>query len=284
MILLDGGNLSKQINKNSKKRIDNLIQKQCVPHLSVILVGENEASLTYVLMKQKVCSELGIKMQIHHLSTDISENQLEKIIQTLNREPSIHGILVQLPLPEQINIKKILNIIAYEKDVDGFQTMNAGKLFQNSDYLFSPCTPRGCVELLDHYNIDVKGMDITIIGCSNIVGLPLSMMLLHRGATITLCHIDTNEIEKKCIQADMVISCCGSPQLVKKSWIKEGSIIIDIGITKVSNKIIGDVDFEDVKDKVSYITPVPGGVGPMTISMLIKQVIEAAEYSLSSKI
>ncbi len=284
MNLLDGKKLSQEIQQQLIPRINHLIEQKCRPGLGVILVGENEASLSYVLMKQKACSELGIKTKIHHFPNNSSQNQLIQTIQSMNKDPTIHGILIQLPLPEHIHADTILNSVSYEKDVDGFHIMNAGKLFQKKDYLFSPCTPKGCIELLDHYNIEVKGMNITIIGCSNIVGLPLSMLLLHKGATVTLCHIDTIETKNHCIRSDMVISCCGVPGLVKQDWIKEGSIVIDIGITKVNGKIVGDVDFENVKDKTSYITPVPGGVGPMTIAMLMKQTVEACEYFLTSKI
>ncbi len=284
-MILDGKQLSNEILSQLKKRVELLIHSNSRPGLGVILVGDNKESITYVNMKQKACENLGILTESHTFPKNVTQELILQTIETMNRNQRIHGILVQLPLPGHINVNTIMNSISYEKDIDGFHTMNAGKLFQNKDYLFSPCTPRGCIELLEHYNIDVKGMNITIIGCSNIVGLPLSMLLLHKGATVTICHINTVSTKDHCLHSDIIISCCGVPHLVQEDWINEGTIVIDIGTNKVNVngqlKLVGDVDFENVKKKASYITPVPGGVGPMTIAMLMKQTVEACENDLN---
>ena len=279
MILLDGKLVSKKIQERLQNKINKLVDIDKQPCLNVILIGDSPESLSYVKMKEKKCKEMNILIQIHHHKETIPEKDILSLIHSMNNDDTIHGILVQLPLPKQINTHLILNEISKEKDVDGFHYYNAGKLFQNKDYLFAPCTPKGCIELLNHYNINIKGLNITIIGCSNLVGLPLSMMLLHKGATVTICHIDTVNTKEHCLSSDMVISCCGVPHLIKEDWIKEGTIVIDIGTTKVkdSKQLIGDVDFENVKTKCSHITPVPGGIGPMTIIMLIQQTIEACE-------
>ena len=282
MIILDGKKVSQNIQIDLQARIDSLLNKGVKPGLGVIVIGNKPESISYVGMKQKKCLKMGIITTVYHYQENISEESVLKTINQMNHDSSIHGILIQLPLPERFNTDLLLNSVSKEKDVDGFHYYNAGKLFQNKDYSFTPCTPKGCIELLTYYNIDVRGLNITIIGCSNLVGLPLSMMLLHRGATVTICHIDTQNVKEHCLLSDMVISCCGVPYLVKEDWIKEDTIIIDIGTNKIegSKKIVGDVDYENVKHKCSYITPVPGGIGPMTIMMLIQQTIKACENSI----
>ena len=282
MIILDGKSVSQNIQRDLQVRIDSLLNKGVKPGLGVIVIGNKPESISYVGMKQKKCLKMGIITMVYHYQDNISEESVLKIINQMNNDSSIHGILIQLPLPEKFNTDFLLNSVSKEKDVDGFHYYNAGKLFQNKDYLFTPCTPKACIELLTYYNIDVRGLNITIIGCSNLVGLPLSMMLLHRGATVTICHIDTKNVKEHCLQSDMVISCCGVPCMVKEDWIKEETIIIDIGTNKIeeSKKIVGDVDYENVKHKCSYITPVPGGIGPMTVMMLIQQTITACENSI----
>jgi methylenetetrahydrofolate dehydrogenase (NADP+)/methenyltetrahydrofolate cyclohydrolase len=279
MILLDGKKVSQEIQKDLQSRIVSLQKDNVKPGLGVILVGNSQGSIAYVNMKHKKCSEMGIITTFYHYQETIPQESILKTINIMNGNPCVHGILIQLPLPKHFNTDLILNSVLKEKDVDGFHYYNTGKLFQNKDYLFSPCTPRGCIELLNYYNIDVRGLDITIIGSSNLVGLPLSIMLLHKGATVTICHIDTKNVKDKCLNSDMIIACCGVPHLVKEDWVKKDTIIIDIGTNKIegSKKLVGDVDFENVKDKCSYITPVPGGIGPMTIITLIQQVIESCE-------
>ena len=277
MILLDGKSLSSEINKELKNRMNRLIREGIRPGLGIIIIGNNRESLKYIDSKKKVCNELGIYFELIHLKENEEEKNIILQINKLNVNDKISGIIVQLPLPYNLNEKRILNMISADKDVDGFHIMNAGKLFLNRDIIFTPCTPLGCIKLLEHYNIDVKGMRATVIGGSNIVGLPLCMMLIRMNATVTLCHKHTIDLKEHTIQSDIIFCWCGVPGIIKKDMIKKGVIIIDIGINFVNGKLIGDVDFNNVKEKCSYITPVPGGVGPMTISMLMKQTIESSE-------
>ena len=281
--VLDGKQLSEKIQNQLKPRIDELLNHKIRPGLGVILVGDNIESETYVNMKCKTCVNLGIMSKIHRFSNVVQEKLIIETIQAFNRNEMIHGILVQLPLPDHLDKDLILNTIHPTKDVDGMTTINSGKLFQNQEVLFSSCTPRGCIELLEEYDIRLKGKNITIIGSSNLVGLPLSMMLLHKGATVTICNINTRDIREHIQHADILISCCGVPHIIKEEWVNKGTVIIDIGINKIEDQskkgyhLVGDVDFENVKNKASYITPVPGGVGPMTIAILMKQIVEACE-------
>jgi len=277
MIVLNGKLLSEEIQLSLKNKINSLLN--IVPGLGVILVGNREDSMKYVNAKKKACENIGINFFLKEFNDNISEGELIHEIETMNNNSKIHGILVQLPLPDNLKEyeSKILNTISVNKDVDGFHIINAGKLFLNRERQFVPCTPLGCMELLDHYHIDIEGLNTVIIGSSNIVGLPLSIMLLQRGATVTICHIKTKDVKEHTKKADLVISCCGVPHLVKNDWLKEGVVVIDIGTNTLDGKLVGDVDFLSVKDKCKYITPVPGGVGPMTIAMLLKQVVEATE-------
>ena len=273
MTLLDGKKVAREIQNKLQIKIDSLPVK---PGLCVIMVGSNPESLIYVTMKLKKCKEMNINTYFFNFNEDDSEDTIINKINEMNECVAVHGILVQLPLPKNLDTDSILNAVSKEKDVDGFNSYNAGLLFQNKKTLFTPCTPKGCITLLDYYNIEVRGLNITIIGSSNLVGLPLSMMLLHRGATVTICHEGTIDVKSKCLKADMVIACCGVPKLVKGDWITDDTIVIDIGTNKdKQTKLVGDVDFENVRDKCSYITPVPGGIGPMTIMMVIQQTVEA---------
>ena len=281
MKILDGKKLSEEIQSSLKDRVLRLTNEGIKPGIAVILIGDKIDSIKYVNAKNRACIALGIGFNLIEFPKDVFIDDVISEIESLNKDDKIHGIIVQLPIPKRLDSDKILNMVTQSKDVDGFNIINAGKLYLNQLKEFLPCTPLGCIELLEHYNIDIKGMDIVIIGCSRIVGLPLSMMLLQRGATVTICHIDTKNIKRHTINADMVISGCGVPHLVKDHWVKDGVIIIDIGINILNGKLVGDVDYENVKSKCSYITPVPGGVGPMTISMLIKQVIESIEKKYS---
>ena len=274
MILLDGKKISSEIIQGLKTRINEETYK---PGLGIVLVGNRSDSLKYVQSKKKVCSQIGIQLHLIHLEETCEEDHILKVIEELNGKPSINGIIVQLPLPDGFNTNKILDKVVPEKDVDGFHQENAGKLFLNRNINFVPCTPLGCMKLIDHYGIDVEGLNICVIGCSNVVGLPLSMMLIQRNATVTMCNIYTKDLKKHTLSADMVFSCCGVPGIIKGDMIKDGVIIVDIGINFVDGKLVGDVDFDGVKDKCSFITPVPGGVGPMTIAMLMEQTIEAWE-------
>ena len=280
MKILDGKYISNLIYKELRKEIEEFKIK---PGLSVILVGDRPDSLAYVNMKVKKCRELGINSNvIKYSSNDVTDDLLCNKIRVLNKDKSVSGILIQLPLPNHINKGLILSMVSLEKDVDGFHFENMGRLAVNNNPLFTPCTPAGCIEILKRYNIDVTGKKVVVIGKSSIVGLPLSLMLLHLDATVTVVHIKTKNIESETKTADILISACGQAEMIKNNWIKENTIVIDIGINTIPDKtkkkgykLVGDVDFESVKDSVSYITPVPGGVGPMTIAMLMKHTVES---------
>lgn len=289
-MILDGKEVSNSIKNDIKRDIESLLLKGIQPGLGVILVGERIESHIYVSMKEKACNELGIFSKVYRLPEETSEQEINDKIQLFNDDDRIHGILVQLPLPKHIDERTVLDYISPKKDVDGLGVLNTGKLMINNNVQIMPCTPRGCIEMLDYYNIPLLSKEITIIGTSNLVGLPLSIMLLHRGATITLCNINTNCIKEKTKDADIVIACCGVPRLVKSDWVKKGSIIIDIGINKIEDNtskgytLVGDVDYDNIKDKVEYITPVPGGIGPMTIAILMKQTVDICIELHKSKI
>tara|TARA_Y100001958_G_C21208497_1_gene534413 strand:+ start:162 stop:986 length:825 start_codon:yes stop_codon:yes gene_type:complete len=245
------------------------------PSLAIILVGDKKDSLTYIQFKRKKCDELGIKSHLHTFTEKCSVNGIIHLIQELNQKNDINGIIVQLPLPNfysESDEYRILNSVHPEKDVDGFHLLNVGNLTLNTPK-FIPCTAEGCYELLKYYQIPIKGKHIVIIGSSKVVGLPLSLLLLHAGATTTLCNIHTERIKEISNDADILISCCGVPHLIDSSWIKQDCIVIDVGINYLNQKIVGDVNFKDVIEKVKYITPVPGCIGPLTISILMKHLL-----------
>lgn len=255
-----------------KKKMKNMDKKKS---LAIIIVGEKKDSMTYIKLKIKKCEELGIQTYLYSFSDRISINHIIKSIEALNNYKFISGILVQLPLPKNFTKQdeyKILNSISPNKDIDGFHHLNMGKLMVNEQSIL-PCTAEGCFRLLKHHNINIIGKHIVIIGSSKVVGLPLSLLLLHNGATTTLCNIYTENIKDIAKSADILISCCGSPHLIDSTWIKKDSIIIDVGINHKDNKIIGDVNYNDVLSKVKYITPVPGCIGPLTIAILIEHLI-----------
>ena len=291
MIKIDGKEVSNSIYEDLKKNIYSLSINNIIPCLAVIIVGERKDSMTYVNMKNKKCIELGIKSILIKLNALITEWELLERIRELNEDNLVHGILVQLPLPDHIDKNNILESISIEKDVDGFHNTNIGKLALNTQPLFVPCTPLGVIELFKYYQIELEGKHVVMIGKSNIVGLPLSLLLLNAEATVTVCHIKTKNIKEITKNADILISACGQPQMIKSDWITNGTGIIDIGINAIKDdtkkkgyRLVGDVDFEDVKDKISFITPVPGGVGPMTIAMLMKQTVKSALNLNSGKI
>lgn len=273
-IIIDGKEISKKILAEIKVETKLLYDKHEIkPGLAVIIVGEDPASKVYVKRKRQTCESLGFYSESYDLDENISEKELLNLISDLNNEPSIHGILVQLPLPKHLNEKKILEFINYEKDVDAFHPINQANLFSGETSIL-PCTPFGIIELLKRYEIKIEGKHAVIIGRSNIVGKPLSLMLLKENATVTICHSKTNNLTYFTKKADILISAVGKPEFIKADMIKENSVIIDVGINRLDNgKLVGDIDFEDVKDKVYAITPVPGGVGPMTIAMLMKNTL-----------
>jgi methylenetetrahydrofolate dehydrogenase (NADP+)/methenyltetrahydrofolate cyclohydrolase len=276
MTILDGKKLSEKIKEEVKKEVEELKKEGIVPGLAVILVGNNPASQTYVKMKKNACEKVGMYSVVHEFPENITEKELLSTIDMINNNPNIHGLLVQLPLPKHIDTTKILEAVAPEKDVDGFHPYNMGRLVEGLES-FAPCTPLGVMELFKEYNIDVKGKDVCVVGASNIVGKPMWALLVNAWATVDICHIETRDLAAHTKRADIVIVGVGKPNLITADMVKDGAIVVDIGINKVDGKIVGDVDFENVSKKASYITPVPGGVGPMTIAMLLKNTIKAAK-------
>ncbi len=270
--IIDGKEIARQIREKIKNKIQAFKIK---PGLAVILVGDDEASKIYVKNKEKDCNEIGFYSEVHKLEENVSEDKLINLIKHLNNSDKIHGIIVQLPLPDHIKEETVINTILPEKDVDGFTYINAGKLFTGNNGLL-PCTPAGCIELIKSTGIEIKGKYAVVVGRSNIVGKPMAMLLMQEHATITICHSRTknlNEITKK---ADILVAAIGKAKMIKADMVKEGAIVIDVGMNKDENgKLCGDVDFENVKEKATFITPVPGGVGPMTRAMLMKNTLEA---------
>ena len=287
-MIIDGLASAKEIRNKIKEEITQMDKRQ-PPGLGIVMVGDRVDSATYVRMKKRACNEVGIFYQEIRLSQDVSQEILLEKIHNLNINPSIHGILIQLPLPEHIDTNLVLKSVLRDKDVDGFHPENVGNLTLNRlEDVLMPCTPKGCIELLDRNNIDIEGRHAVVIGKSSIVGMPISLLLLHREATVTVCHIKTQNIKEITRQADILISACGQAEMIKADWLKEGCVVIDVGINSVDDanskrgyKIVGDVDFNDVREKVGAITPVPGGVGPMTIAMLLKNTVSA--YNLQCK-
>ncbi len=245
------------------------------PNLAVVLVGNDEASLIYDRNKQKAAQEVGMDCHIYHLEENITEVELLELIDQLNEDVRVNGILVQLPLPKHINTLNILTRISPEKDVDGFNPYNAGLLLNNSPYAVVPATPKGILYMLERVFSDLSGKKAVVIGRSNIVGKPLAALLLNHNCTVTVVHSKTLDTESIVAQADIVIAACGKPKIVTENWIKPGACVIDVGINRINGKICGDVDFDNVQLKAGYITPVPGGVGPMTIAMLLLNTYEA---------
>ena len=244
--------------------------------LAVVLVGDNAASQVYVRNKIKACEDVGIKSYAYYLPAQTAQSDIEELICTLANDDNIHGILVQLPLPQHINAEKVLSLIPKSKDVDGFSAANIGELCLNGCGLIS-CTPYGVMKMLEHENISVRGKNAVVIGRSNIVGKPMAMLLLNADATVTMCHSKTVNLKEHCLNADILVSAIGKAKFVTSDMVKEGAVVIDVGINRdENNKLCGDVDFENVKDKCSYITPVPGGVGPMTITTLLYNTYKAA--------
>ncbi|ECL1093613.1 bifunctional methylenetetrahydrofolate dehydrogenase/methenyltetrahydrofolate cyclohydrolase FolD [Campylobacter jejuni] len=282
MTLLDGKALSAKIKEELKEKNQFLKSKGIESCLAVILVGDNPASQTYVKSKAKACEECGIKSLVYHLNENTTQNELLALINTLNHDDSVHGILVQLPLPDHICKDLILESIISSKDVDGFHPINVGYLNLGLESGFLPCTPLGVMKLLRAYEIDLEGKDAVIIGASNIVGRPMATMLLNAGATVSVCHIKTKDLSLYTRQADLIIVAAGCVNLLRSDMVKGGVIVIDVGINRLeSGKIVGDVDFEEVSKKSSYITPVPGGVGPMTIAMLLENTVKSAKNRLN---
>lgn len=276
--IIDGKEVSKKILFDIKIETEKIKEKyEIKPGLAVILVGEDQASSLYVKRKRDTCNKIGFYSEAYDLDYDTSEKELLNLINELNLEPTIHGILVQLPLPKHINEKKVLEAISPAKDVDGFHSSTQAKIF-SGDSEVEPCTPKGIIALLKNYNITIEGKHAVVLGRSNIVGKPLALMLLKENATVTICHSKTENISEITKTADILISAIGKAHFIKEDMVKSDSVIIDVGTNRLENgKLVGDVDYENVYKKVKFITPVPGGVGPMTIAMLMKNTLQAAK-------
>ena len=276
-MIIDGKELARKTREKLKIECDNLKKEGILSKLAVIMVGDDKASQIYVKNKSKACQEIGIKFEEYFLGNDIKQEELIELIQKLNLDKSINGILLQSPIPKSLDINEAFRIILPEKDVDGFNPINVGKLCLNQE-TFVSCTPYGIMKMFEEYDIDLTGKNVTILGRSNIVGKPLIQCCLNKNATVTVCHSKTKDLKEHTKNADIVISAIGKAKFVTADMIKDGAVVIDVGINRdESGKIVGDVDFEKVSSKASYITPVPGGVGPMTIAMLMNNVIKATK-------
>ena len=281
MVKIDGKAFSQVILEKIREEHNQLKEKYGKQAgLAVVIVGSNPASQVYVRNKMKACENVGFYSENIELDENISEEELLQEINKLNKNDRINGILVQLPLPSHINELKIIDSISPEKDVDGFHVANIGKMVIGDETGFLSCTPYGIMQLLEEYKIEIAGKDAVIIGRSNIVGKPMALMLIQKGATVQVCNSRTKDLRKKLNDADIIIVAAGVPKLLKKEDVKEGAVVIDVGINRVDGKICGDVDYEEVLEKASYITPVPGGVGPMTIASLIKNTFKSYKNSL----
>jgi len=279
--LINGVELSKTIRSKVSLKTQELKNKGITPGLAVIIVGENPASQVYVRNKVKACEEVGFFSSLDKYSADISESELLDHIEKLNSNPKIHGILVQLPLPEHINSTRVIEAIDPRKDVDGFHISSAGALVKGIPG-FWPCTPFGCIKMLESINYDLKGKHAVVIGRSHIVGKPMALMLLDKNATVTICHSSTVNLKEITLQADVIVAAVGKINILTKDMVKPGAVVIDVGMNRDhQGKLCGDVDFEGVSEIASYITPVPGGVGPMTITMLLQNTLDSAEKNLN---
>lgn len=278
--IIDGKLVAASVKARAADEVKNLRQNGVVPALAVIMVGDNPASKVYVNNKRKACEELGIISAEFILPENYGQDKLLELIKVLNNDTTISGILCQLPLPEGYDEKAIINSIDPIKDVDAFHPINVGHIM-TGDYAFLPCTPAGVVEMLAYYNIDITGKDCVVVGRSNIVGKPMSMMLLNKNGTVTTAHSKTENLAEVCRRADILVAAVGKSKFITADMVKNGAVVIDVGINRDENgKLCGDVDFENVKDKASWITPVPGGVGPMTIAMLIQNTLTAAAQQI----
>jgi len=278
MQLIDGKALAKKVQDSVATKVEQLKQEEnIVPGLAVILVGDDPASHAYVKMKAKACERVGFYSITHNMPDTISQDEIIATIEMMNDNPRIDGILVQLPLPKHIDTDKILEVIDPKKDVDGFHAYNVGRLVTGLDS-FVACTPLGVMKMFEEYEIDLQGKDVCVVGASNIVGKPMASLLLNANATVTVTHIFTKDLKAHTSRADIIIVGVGVPGLIKEDMVKEGAVVIDIGINRIEDgSLVGDVDFKNVSPKCSYITPVPGGVGPMTIAMLLSNTLKSAK-------
>ena len=277
--ILDGKQISAEVEEKLKLRVEALKQAGCTPGLLVILVGEDPASQLYVGNKEKACARLGIHSQTFRMPAETTQEQLESAIVKANHDASLHGILVQLPLPKHLDSARALSLILPEKDVDGFHDVNAGRLMRGEEGVVA-CTPKGALYMMKTAGIEIAGKDAVVVGRSNIVGKPMAMLLLQENATVTICHSKTKDLASQTRRADILVAAIGQPRFITADMVKDGAVVIDVGMNRVDGKFCGDVDFDAVAKKASYITPVPGGVGKMTIAMLMDNTVAAAEKAL----
>jgi methylenetetrahydrofolate dehydrogenase (NADP+)/methenyltetrahydrofolate cyclohydrolase len=286
--LIDGKAIAQEVRNNVAAEVGKMVEAGLPrPGLATVLVGERVDSATYVRSKQKACAELGIESYGHHLPEDITQAELEKLVGELNADPKVNGILVQLPLPSHLNEERVLQLINIEKDVDGFSPLNIGRLAQKGrEPLFVPCTPYGCIYLLEHAGVQIEGANAVVLGRSNIVGMPAALLLISKNATVTVCHSRTKNIADVVRRADILIAAIGKTEYVRGDWIKPGAAVIDVGMNskpdatkKKGYRLVGDVNFEEAQEVAGWITPVPGGVGPMTIAMLMNNTLRAAKLA-----
>jgi methylenetetrahydrofolate dehydrogenase (NADP+)/methenyltetrahydrofolate cyclohydrolase len=276
--IIDGKAVAHEVRAECKTRVEALKTRGVTPGLAVVMVGDNQASKVYVRNKVKACAEVGLYSDEHLFPATASQDAVVTKIRELNEDPRIHGILVQLPLPQLFHLREVLGAIAVDKDVDGFQLYNVGGLVVGDNTIFPPCTPYGVQKLLEHEGIPIEGQNVVVVGASNIVGKPMALMLMQKDATVAICHIKTRDLAQFTILADILVVAAGCPGLIVPQMIKTGAVVIDVGINRLPDgRLVGDVDFEGVRKKASYITPVPGGVGPMTVTMLVCNTVSAAE-------
>lgn len=278
--IIDGKAVAAQVKSQVKAEVEKLAAEGKQVGLAVVLVGNDPASQVYVRNKQKDCEECGIKSYGYVLPEETTQQQLMELVETLNNDDKVNGILVQLPLPKHLDEKAVIDSINPDKDVDAFHPANVGRIMIG-DYSFLPCTPAGVIELIDSTGVDIAGKNCVVVGRSNIVGKPMSMLLLHRSGTVTICHSKTKNLKEICANADILVAAVGRTKMFTADYIKEGAVVIDVGMDRDENgKLCGDVDFESCKDKAGYITPVPGGVGPMTRAMLMKNTLTAGKMQI----
>lgn len=284
--IIDGKAIAQKVRQEVAEAVaERVAAGKSRPGLATVLVGDRVDSATYVRSKQKACEELGMVSFSHHLPADATQEQVEGLVRELNADPRVHGILVQLPLPSHLNEERVLQAISIEKDVDGFHPVNIGRLAQKGrEPLFIPCTPYGCIYLLEQVGVQIEGANAVVLGRSNIVGMPAALLLIGKNATVTVCHSRTRDLPSVVRQADILIAAIGKAEFVRGDWIKPGAAVIDVGINSKPDptapkgyRLVGDVNFEEAKEVAGWITPVPGGVGPMTIAMLMKNTLRAAE-------
>mgnify|MGYP006278023791 CR=1 FL=1 len=275
--ILNGKKVAEKVEENLEEEIEGLKEKGIEPGLTVVLVGNDPASQVYVSYKEKACKRVGINSNIVDLPQDVSQEDLLAEIEDLNQAEEVDGILVQLPLPEHIDEEEVIESIIPEKDVDGFHPTNVGRLVTQGEMDLAPCTPKGIMKVLNEYNIDIEGKEAVIVGRSNIVGKPIANMLLHNNATVTVCHSRTQDLKAHTSNADILIAAVGRKEFITADMVKEGAVVIDVGINRTDDGLVGDVEFEAVKNKAAAVTPVPGGIGPMTIATLLENTITACE-------